>query len=105
MAETIVDAGPVYLGNAAATIITATNTVILSKLHVVNGDSSDHTLTVSIGTDGAGKRIYETYTVRANGGILDDTGPYKLDAAEVLQAYADAANKMTIYVCGVDLGV
>jgi hypothetical protein len=64
----------------------------------VNADSASHTFTLSIGADAAGTRLYMTQTIAANGGYFDDYANYTLEAAEILQGYADSASKLTITV-------
>jgi hypothetical protein len=96
-------AGPVALGATAATVYTvpASTTATLRCVHVANEAAADHTFTLSIGTDGAGKRLFRDYPVVAKG-VVDWTGPMVLAAGEVLQASADAGAVLTLTVSAVE---
>ena len=95
-------AGPVALGAAAATIYTvpAATQAILRSIHVSNETAAVHTFRVSIGADGAGKRLFYDQPVQP-GDSFDWSGFIVLAATEVLQAYADTGAALTITVSGV----
>ncbi len=92
--------GPAQLTNAAATKYTSPTGIrtTIKRIHVVNTDSSSHTFTFSIGADAAGTELYKTVTVAANGGYFDDYANYSLEAAEIIQAYADANSVLTMTI-------
>lgn len=96
--------GPSQLAASAATVYTvpASTTALLRNLHVCNTGSSPATLTVSIGADAAGTRLWNAVTVQP-GGWLDWTGFMVMTATEVLQAYASAASTLTLTVSGVEV--
>ncbi len=95
--------GPAALANAAATVYTvpAATTAVMRCLRVVNEGATSATFTVSIGTDGAGKRIFYAQAVTP-GDSFDWTGNIVLTATEVLQAYASAATTLTLTISGVE---
>jgi hypothetical protein len=101
--------GPAQLAGAAATIYTCPNpsslpTGMLSKaiirhIHLKNPDVSPITVTMSIGTDAASKRIFDADSIPA-GGTLDHFGLYILEANEVIQAFASTASKIVYIIDG-----
>lgn len=103
MPDTAKRAGPTLLTASAATIYTVTTgaTGMLRNIHVANETGSDATLTVSIGTDGSGKRLYRNQTVTANGS-LDWSGFIVMNSTEVLQAFSGTASALTITVSVVE---
>lgn len=96
-------AGPVALGTSASTLFTVspgtTATIIL--IHLCNETASDETVTLSIGTDGAGKRLFKDYTVPAND-VRQITGNYPMSAAEIMQGFASAGSAITITIGGIE---
>lgn len=94
-------AGPAQLGNAAATLYTVPSTTktIVRHIHLFNADTVAHTITISITADAASKRIYDAYSLAA-GTELDRWGYYVLEAAEILQGFADTASKVTYTIDG-----
>jgi hypothetical protein len=97
-------AGPVYLGVAASVLYTVpgSTTAILRYIRVTNSNAADRTITLSIGADGAGKRLIEAQTVPGNG-ALDWSGFVPLNAAETLQGLASAATSLTVTLAGVEV--
>lgn len=95
-------AGPAYLTNAAATVYTvpALTTATVLEWIFANEDSSAHTITVSIGADAGGKRLWKDVLIPANS-TFQVTGNTVLAAAEVIQAYADANSAVTLTMSGV----
>lgn len=95
--------GPTALTTSAATQYTvpALTTTILRSIHVANEDSSARTFTLSIGTDGAGKRLWKDVTVPV-GGSFDWSGFIVLAAGEVIQALASANTALTLVLSGVE---
>ena len=95
-------AGPVALGTTAATIYTVPGgaTAILRNIHVANEAGATATLTLSIGTDGAGKRLFKDVDV-ATKGVLDWAGFVVLTAGEVVQAFSGTGSALTLTISGV----
>jgi hypothetical protein len=96
-------AGPTLLTGSAATVYTvpASTTATLRNIHVCNETGTAATLTMSIGTDGAGKRLFTGFSVAAND-VLDWSGAIVLAAAEVLQAFSGTASALTVVISGVE---
>lgn len=96
-------AGPTALGTSAATVYTvpAATTATVRDVLVCNETGSAATLTISIGTDGAGKRICKDLSIPANTTWQLACGTV-LAAAEVLQAYSGTASALTLTVSGVE---
>ena len=97
-------AGPALLTNAAATKYTApaSTVAIVQHIHVENPTASPVTFTLSIGTDSASTRIYDSYSIGA-GQVLDTFCKYVMQPAEVLQAFAGTTNVMTLTIDGQEL--
>lgn len=87
--------GPAALGNSTATKYTVpslTKTVI-RQIHLSNPATSPVTVTISIGADAAGTRLYDAYTIPGAGaGVPFSVLPlnvfWVMDAAEVLAAHS-----------------
>jgi hypothetical protein len=96
-------AGPAALSTSAATIYTvpASTTTTIRHLHVCNETAGAVLLTVSIGIDGAGTRLFKAKSIAAND-VLDWPCLVVLTAAEVVQAFADTATAVTIILSGVE---
>lgn len=96
-------AGPTALTNAAVTQYTvpALTTTTIRSIHVCNESAASHDFTLSIGADGAGKRIFKNQQVGI-GDSFDWTGNIVLAAGEVLQALADAGAVLTLVVSGIE---
>lgn len=98
-------AGPAQLSAAAATkytapsYIPATLSTVIRKLHFFNADTVQRTITASIGADAAGTRILDAMPIAA-GASYDLWGPFTMTSAEILQALADSANKVTLTIDG-----
>lgn len=93
--------GPAQLPNITGTRYTvpaATKTVV-RHIHVSNPTGGAVTLTLSIGADAAGVRIFDAYSI-ASGAVLDHFGYYVLEAAEVIAAHASAATSLVITIDG-----
>jgi hypothetical protein len=95
--------GPALLTGSAATVYTvpASTTTVLRNIHVCNETGTAATLTMSIGTDGAGKRLFMGFSVAAND-VLDWSGAIIMNAAEVLQAFSGTASALTLTTSGVE---
>lgn len=79
--------GPTALTAAAATKYTvpALTKTVIRHVHVTNTSAGAVTFTMSIGTDAAGTRLFDAYSIAA-GAVLDWFGYAVIDAAEVIQA-------------------
>ena len=97
MADTLVRIGPTSLTGSAATVYTVPGATVtlLRDIHFCNETGSDATVTVSIGSDGSGKRILKDYVVPAND-YRGFVGGIKLGAAEVVQAYGGTSGAVTL---------
>lgn len=95
--------GPALLTGSAATVYTvpASTVTVLRNIHVCNETGADATLTLSIGTDGSGKRLFRTFNVSAND-VMDWSGAIIMAAAEVIQAFSGTASALTLTVSGVE---
>lgn len=95
--------GPALLTGSAATVYTvpASTTTILRSIHVSNETGTAATLTLSIGTDAAGKRLFTAFSVAAND-VLDWSGFIVMTAAEILQAFSGTASALTLTTSGVE---
>jgi hypothetical protein len=92
--------GPALLTNATATKYTvpaATKTKI-RHMHVSNPGAAV-TMTISIGADAAGTRIYDVFPIPATTAI-DLWCYYVLEAAEILAAFASVTNQITLTING-----
>lgn len=96
-------AGPTALTNAAATVYTvpASVTGTVRNIHVANESASTATFTMSVGTDGAGKRFFYQINVPPNN-AFDWSGVLVLATGEVLQAYSGTASVLTLIISGVE---
>lgn len=92
--------GPSALAAAAATIYTVPAATVgtIVHLHVINNHTSAVNLTISIGADAVGTRIWDQFPIQSQsaGDFLDDTGPYELAAGVVLQAFGSVASKLIL---------
>ena len=93
--------GPALVTNAAATKYTvpALTKTIIRHIHVQNPSGAAVTFTMSIGTDAAGTRIFDVYSIPA-GTVLDHFCYYVVDAAEIIQAFAGTNNILTLTIDG-----
>src|SRR4051794_8825061 len=96
-------AGPTLLTASAATVYTvpALTTATVRNIHVCNETGTAATFTLSLGTDGAGKRLYKAVSIPANESL--EVGlSLVLAAAEILQAYSGTASALTLTMSGVE---
>lgn len=96
--------GPVALAAAAATVygpVPAATTVTVRSIHVTNETGTQRTFRLSIGADGAGKRLFYDVPVDPGDEGFDWSGSLVLAAGEVLQAYASTAAALTLVVSAV----
>jgi hypothetical protein len=97
--------GPVALTTTAATTVytvPASTTAILRSVHVNNESGSTATFTLSIGTDGAGKRLWSAVDIPTKSSF-DWSGFIVMAAAEVIQSSAGTATALTLTVSGVEV--
>lgn len=94
-------AGPAQVSNAAATKYTVPSVTktIVRHIHIQNPSSSTVTFTLSIGTDAAGTRIFDAFSIGANQ-IIDHFCYYVLEAAEIIQAFAGTNNVLVLTIDG-----
>lgn len=94
--------GPALLTNAAATKYTVPAGTVAEIRHIhVNNPGAPITLTMSIGADAAGTRIYDALLIPTGAGQV----PYPwvqfvMVAAEVLQAFGSVTNQLTLTIDG-----
>ena len=96
--------GPAVLSAAAATKYTVpgATTTVIRHIHVLVTDGAAHTFTMSIGADAVGTRLYSAQPLSPDL-PFDWNGFIVAAAAEIIQAYADAASGVTIEVDGVEI--
>jgi hypothetical protein len=95
--------GPAQLTAVAATKYTvpALTKTLIRHVHFFNADASARTVTVSIGADAAGTRLFDTFSIASKTGY--DWYPFAvMDAAEILQAFADVTLQVTMTVFGTE---
>lgn len=97
-------AGPAQVTNSAATKYTvpAATTTVVRHVHVYNADTVACTFTMSIGSDAAGTRVFDAYSMAA-GSFLDHFCYYVLTATEIIQALAGTTNKLTLTIDGEEI--
>jgi hypothetical protein len=96
-------AGPAQLSASAATKYTAPAAgAIVRYVRFYNADTVARTITFSVGTDAAGTRLLDARTIAA-GGEFDWYPIIPMTNAEIIQAFADSANKVTLTISGIDL--
>lgn len=99
--------GPQALTASAADIYTVPGGTefYMRHIHVINNDTVTVDLTLSIGTDAAGTRLFDQTPVEpaANGGFLSWSGFLPLEAAEKIQAFGSTNAKLVITIGGVEV--
>ena len=97
--------GPAQVSNAAATKYTVASNqkAILRHIHIQNPSGSAVTFTMSIGTDAAGTRIFDVYSI-GPGQVFDHFCYYVIEETEIIQAFAGTNNILTLTIDG-DLSV
>jgi hypothetical protein len=95
--------GPTFLTNSAATKYTATSvTAVIRSLHVCNETATTRHFTLSIGTDGGGKRLFHEQPVPP-GDPFDWTGSIVLEDTDTIQALAETNSALTLTISGVEV--
>lgn len=95
-------AGPAQMATSATTLYTcpASTIATVQRARISNPDSSDHTFTLSIGSNAAGTQVYSGVTVKANSGY-DIWGPFTLTAAEIIQGFGSSTN-LVVTINGIE---
>lgn len=93
--------GPQLLTNATVTQYTvpAAARTIVRHIHISNTSAGAVTLTMSIGADAQGTRIFDGYTI-ASGAVLDHFCYYVLAAAQLIAAQGGTNNILTCTIDG-----
>lgn len=96
--------GPALITNAVVTKYTAPalTKAVIRHIHVQNPSASSVDLTISIGADAAGTRIFDGFPIPADS-VYDHFGIYIVDAAEIVQAVAGTTNILTMTIDGEEL--
>lgn len=102
--------GPAQVATGPATVYTvpAGTKTIVRHIHVQNPSASPVTLSLSLGVDAAGTRLWDAYSIPAKAaGVTDsvrDIFVYQvLEAAEVIQLSAGTNAILTIVINGDEL--
>lgn len=104
MPDAGVRAGPTSLTTSAATLYTvpASTTTTVRNVHIANESTTTAvTVTLSIGTDGAGKRFLGPGLSIPASSSYDWSGFLILAATEVIQGTASAATSLTVTISGI----
>lgn len=94
--------GPAQVSSGAAVTkftVAANEKAIIRHIHIQNPSGSAVAFTASIGTDAAGTRIFDSYSIAANS-ILDHFCLYVLEEAEIFQAFAGTNNILVLTIDG-----
>lgn len=95
-------AGPAQLAGAAATIYTATGvTAVIRDIELDNPSGLPIPVTISIGADAAGTRVFGGSIIVGAAGHYQWTGNIVLAASEIVQAFAGTAATVVITMSGV----
>ncbi len=96
--------GPGVLTASAVTKYTAPGSggsAQIKRMRASCTDGADHTVTISIGADATGTRIYNTYPVSGTLGA-DIFGPFNLAASEILQAFCSSNGLVVLEADGTE---
>lgn len=93
--------GPAALTNAAATKYTvpAVTKTVIRHIHLSNPTASAVPVTISVGADAAGTRIFDAYSLPA-GSTYDWWGYLVMDVGEVVQALAGTTGVIVATING-----
>lgn len=96
--------GPAQPGTSPATgyTVPGSTTTILRHIRVANTTGTAATFTISIGTDAAATRIFDTISVNGNS-VFDWSGWQVMTAGEILQLTQGTASALTITISGVEV--
>lgn len=99
--------GPTQITNAAVTQFTvpAGSKYVVRHVHVENPSGSAVTFTLSLGTDAAGKRIYDAFSIPAaaagvTANVVDHYCYYVMEATEIMQAFAGTTAVLVLTING-----
>lgn len=94
--------GPSQLTNASATLYTvpASTLTTIEHLHFANEAAVDAQLTMNIGSDAAGHRLFKGFVIPANS--VYDYYPQRgyLNAAEIITGFTAAGSDVTVTCWG-----
>lgn len=95
--------GPTVLTTSAVTQYTvpADTTTTVRDISVCNEGAALATFTLSLGTDGAGTRLYYQFPLDASSTLLI-TRQLVLNAGDIIQALSDTATSITLVMSGVE---
>ncbi len=98
--------GPALLTNVAADLYTvpAGTRAVIRHMHASNPTASQVDLTVSIGTDAAGTRIFDGFPIAADG-IKQEFRDYTLQAGEKIQGFASTTGVLNLTIDGYEVGI
>lgn len=105
MPDVGVRVGPTALTTSAATLYTvpASTTLPVRNIHIANESTTTAvTVTLSIGTDGAGKRLLGPGLSLPASSSYDWSGFLIVNAAEIIQALASANTSLTVTISGIN---
>lgn len=96
--------GPAQITNAAATKYTvpALTKTRIRHIHISNPSGAIVNLTMSIGADAAGLRIFDAFPIPATD-VYDDFGIHVVDAAEIIQAFGSTTNILVVTIYGEEI--
>lgn len=91
--------GPAQVSNAAATKYTVPTGVKAwtRHIHVFNPSAGIVKITLSIGADAAGTRIWDAYSIAANS-PLDYFPRHTLEPTQIIQAFSDTNNVLVLTI-------
>lgn len=99
--------GPAAVATGPATVYTvpALTKTIIRQIHVSNPSASPVTLTLSVGADAAGTRLWSTFSIpAAAAGVVNSVQDWfqylVMDAAEILTLSAGTNNILVIVITG-----
>lgn len=93
--------GPALLSNSASTkyTVAASEKIIIRHIHLYNPSASAVTFTLSIGSDAAGTRLFDAYSIPP-ASPFDHFCYYDVDAGEVIQSLAGTNNVLILTING-----
>lgn len=95
--------GPAQLTGATATKYTvpASTKTLVRHMHFFNADVASRNLTVSLGADAAGTRLFDAFPIAAK--TAYDWYPFLvMDAAEIIAAFADTTLTISMEMSGTE---
>ena len=94
-------AGPAQLAGAAATIYTnpGSVTTVVRHIHFSNPSGSPVDVTLSIGSDAAGVRLFDGFAIAADS-VYEHFCYHVVEDSEIVQAFAGTASTVVITMSG-----